>query len=123
MLVNSFSSGQFDPLRYAMEDRLHQQHRAKLFPHCEPIIQAVLGAGAHGAFLSGAGPTVVAITGGVGIASVGSDTMSQVLAEAVSAAVYEAAARNGVSGTVHIAVPSKEGLTSSGYDSDGGVMW
>ena len=40
-----------------------------------------LEAGAHGAFLSGAGPTVLAITGGVGIGDVGSDTMSQFLAE------------------------------------------
>ena len=59
-----------------------------------PIVQAALRAGAHGAVLSGAGPTVVAITGGVGIADIGSDTMSQFLAEAVSEAMVQEAARN-----------------------------
>ena len=54
-----------------------------MFPF-EPFIQTALEAGAHGAFLSGAGPTVLAIAGGVGIADAGSDTMSQFLAEAVS---------------------------------------
>ena len=84
MLVNCFSTAQFDPLRYAMQDRLHQQYRSHMFPF-EPFIQTALEAGAHGAFLSGAGPTVLAIAGGVGIADPGSDTMSQFLAEAVSA--------------------------------------
>jgi len=119
MLINCFATAQFNPLRFAMEDRLHQQHRSKLFPHCEPIIEAALKAGAHGAFLSGAGPTVVAITGGVGIADVGSDTMSQFLAEGVSEAVHEAAVRNNVRGSVHIASPSVGGLMSAGYDSEG----
>jgi len=123
MLVNCFASGQFTPLRFAMEDRLHQQHRSKLFPHCEPIIQAALKAGAHGAFLSGAGPTVVAVTGGVGIADVGSDTMSQFLAEGVSRAVHDAAERQGVRGSVHIAGPSLLGLTSVGFDESGSRMW
>ena len=123
MLVNCFNTGQFTPLRFAMEDRLHQQHRGKLFPMMEPMIQAALRAGAHGAFLSGAGPTVVAITGGVGIADVGSDTMSQFLAEGVSQAVLQAADREGVRGSVHIASPSMEGLTSAGFDSNGRKMW
>ena len=73
--------GQFDPLRYAMQDRLHQQYRSHMFPFM-PFIKAALEAGAHGAFLSGAGPTILAIAGGVGIADPGSDTMSQFLAEA-----------------------------------------
>ena len=47
-----------------------------MFPF-KPIIEGALEAGAHAAFLSGAGPTILAVTGGVGIADVGSDTMSQ----------------------------------------------
>lgn len=77
-------SCRFDPLRYAMEDRLHQQYRSHMFPFT-PFIKTALEAGAHGAFLSGAGPTILAIAGGVGVADVGSDTMSQFLAEAVRA--------------------------------------
>eukprot|EP00966_Prymnesium_polylepis_P123101 2846069-Prymnesium_polylepis.1 len=48
-----------------------------MFPFT-PFIKCALEAGAHGAFLSGAGPTILAIAGGVGIADPGSDTMSQV---------------------------------------------
>lgn len=44
MLVNCFATQQFDPLRYAMEDRLHQQYREHLFPF-EPLIGAALKAG------------------------------------------------------------------------------
>eukprot|EP00908_Phaeocystis_cordata_P024096 Transcript_6570.p2 GENE.Transcript_6570~~Transcript_6570.p2 ORF type:complete len:396 (+),score=132.31 Transcript_6570:91-1188(+) len=124
MLVNCFATAQLSPLRFAMEDALHQQHRARLFPHCEPIIEAALKAGAHGAFLSGTGPTVIALTGGdQGIADVGSDTMSQFLAEAVSEEVLEAARRCGVRGSVHIAQPALDGITSAGYDSEGRRMW
>jgi len=123
MLVNCFATAQFGPLRFAMEDRLHQQHRSKLFPHCDPIIEAALVAGAHGAFLSGAGPSVVAITGGVGIAEPGTDTMSQFLAEKVSKAVHAAADRHGVRGTVHIAGPSLTGLSTKGWDEAGIRMW
>ena len=122
MLVNCFATGQFDPLRYAMEDRLHQQYRRGMFPF-EPLIDAALTAGAHGAYLSGAGPTVLAITGGVGIADVGSDTMSQFLAEAVSAAMVRAADDRGLPGTVHIATPGLHGLFSAGFEADGTQLW
>jgi homoserine kinase len=36
----------------------------KAFPHLNPMIAAAIAAGAHGAFLSGAGPTVMAICSG-----------------------------------------------------------
>ena len=45
MLVNCFATSQFDPLRYAMEDKLHQPHRKHMFPYY-PIIEASLEAGA-----------------------------------------------------------------------------
>tara|TARA_B110001452_G_scaffold81512_1_gene66666 strand:- start:270 stop:1283 length:1014 start_codon:yes stop_codon:yes gene_type:complete len=122
MLVNCFATGQFDPLRYAMEDQLHQPQRAHIFPYM-PLIKAALEAGAHGAYLSGAGPTVLAIAGGSGKADVGADTMSQFLAEAVSEAMVAEAATRGISGTAHIATPSEVGVTSTGYVSDGRMLW
>ena len=122
MLVNCFSTAQFDPLRYAMQDRLHQQYRTHMFPF-EPFIQTALEAGAHGAFLSGAGPTVLAIAGGVGIADPGSDTMSQFLAEAVSEAMLRVARETGISGTVHISPPSFAGFNSVGTAADGTTLW
>ena len=114
--------GRFDPLRYAMEDRLHQQYRTHMFPF-EPFIKKALEAGAHGAFLSGAGPTVLAIAGGVGIADVGSDTMSQFLAEAVSEAMLDTARKEGLPGTVHISTPSASGVSSLGIAADNTVLW
>jgi len=122
MLVNCFATGQFDPLRYAMQDRLHQQYRSHMFPF-EPIIKVALEAGAHGAYLSGAGPTVLAIAGGVGTANVGSDTMSQFLAEAVSEAMVTEAAERGISGTAHIATPSEVGIKSTGVSVSGVQLW
>jgi len=122
MLVNCFATAQFNPLRYAMEDRLHQQYRSHMFPFM-PFIKAALEAGAHGAFLSGAGPTILAIAGGVGIADPGSDTMSQFLAEAVSEAMLDVAKKEGIPGTVHIATPSATGINSTGYAADGTVLW
>jgi len=122
MLVNCFATAQFNPLRYAMEDRLHQQYRSHMFPFT-PFIKCALEAGAHGAFLSGAGPTILAIAGGVGIADPGSDTMSQFLAESVSDAMLDVANKEGIPGTVHIATPSAIGFNSTGYAADGSVLW
>ena len=52
-----------DPLLISagMHDRLHEPYRARLFPHLDPMKEAALSAGALGAALSGAGPTVIAL--------------------------------------------------------------
>jgi len=64
LLVNAFASGNLEVLRRATEDRLHQPVRSRMYPGMNALIQAALEAGAHGAFLSGAGPTVMALTTG-----------------------------------------------------------
>ena len=61
MLVNALSTGHLDLLRYATEDRLHQPHRALAFKAMPHLIKAALNGGAHGAFLSGAGPSILAL--------------------------------------------------------------
>jgi len=43
-----------------MQDRLHQPYRSHLVPGLEDVIDAALANGAHGACLSGSGPTVLA---------------------------------------------------------------
>ncbi|HEV7678551.1 MAG TPA: homoserine kinase [Candidatus Dormibacteraeota bacterium] len=48
----------------AMQDRWHQPPRTALFPALPSIIDAAVGAGARGAALSGAGPSVVALVDG-----------------------------------------------------------
>ncbi|KAG6616744.1 homoserine kinase [Phytophthora cinnamomi] len=109
IFVNAFRSGNLDELRYATQDALHQPQRgAAQYPHLEPLIKAALGAGAHGCFLSGAGPTVLAITSGRA-----GDIFTQQLAERqenkVANAMREAAAALGVSGCVFITNPDHRG--------------
>ena len=64
LLANALSTGQLDLLRFATEDRLHQPARAGIYKGLNTIIRAALTGGAHGAFLSGAGPSVMAFTTG-----------------------------------------------------------
>lgn len=61
MLVNALAMGNLELLKVATEDRLHQPTRSQLFPYLNRLIKAALAAGAHGAFLSGAGPSVIAL--------------------------------------------------------------
>jgi len=53
-------AGRWEVLSAVMKDRLHQPHRASLIPGLAEVIAAAEEAGAHGAALSGSGPTVVA---------------------------------------------------------------
>mgnify|MGYP002640891192 CR=1 FL=1 len=62
LLVNALISGNLDLLKTATQDRLHQPARGVLFPSMRLIIRAALEAGAAGAFLSGAGSTILALT-------------------------------------------------------------
>ncbi len=52
----------FQILRTAMKDRLHQPYRAHLVPGIEQVLDAAESSGALGACLSGAGPTLLAFT-------------------------------------------------------------
>ncbi|MDP6102537.1 MAG: homoserine kinase [Dehalococcoidia bacterium] len=61
LLVNSLSSGRFENLRVATQDRLHQPAREKIFPAMKYIFRAARDAGAAGVFLSGGGSSVLAL--------------------------------------------------------------
>ena len=60
LLVSALAQGRWDLLAVATQDRLHQPQRTAMFPSMGRLIQAALDAGAVGACLSGAGPTVLA---------------------------------------------------------------
>ena len=60
LLIASIATGQFEMLRVAMKDRLHQPYRAALIPGFDDVAQAATTAGALSVALSGAGPTVAA---------------------------------------------------------------
>ena len=62
LLVSGFASEDYSLLRYGMSDRLHQPYREKLIPGLAEVLADAQAAGAHGAALSGAGPTAIALT-------------------------------------------------------------
>jgi homoserine kinase len=76
-------------LSLAMSDRLHEPARARMVPGLREIVSAARSAGAFGAALSGAGPSVVALAPGR-------------LAPRVIAAMEEAAEAAGSSGRARV---------------------
>jgi len=60
-IAAAFLQEKYEEARGAFADRLHQPYRAALVPGLEDSIESAEKAGAIGAFLSGAGPTVMAI--------------------------------------------------------------
>ena len=60
-IAAAFFEGKVEEAQGAFADRLHQPYRAALVPGLEAALEAAQKAGAIGAFLSGAGPTVMAI--------------------------------------------------------------
>jgi homoserine kinase len=62
LLLGALATGEYDLLRVAMQDRLHQPYRSHLVPGLEDVIEAAHAQGAYGACLSGSGPTVLAFT-------------------------------------------------------------
>ncbi len=61
LLVAAMAAGRLEALGEATLDRLHQPYRARLVPGLEECMAAARAAGAFGAFLSGAGPSVLAL--------------------------------------------------------------
>jgi homoserine kinase len=61
LLVASLASGQPQLLAEATRDRLHQPFRLPLFPDGATLLEAAMRAGALGAYVSGAGPTIMAL--------------------------------------------------------------
>ncbi len=61
MLAMALRDGDWDKLGTATQDRIHQPYRAHLIQGLDEMLQAARLAGAYGAFLGGAGPSVVAL--------------------------------------------------------------
>ena len=108
-LVHALCMGNLDNLKYGVEDRLHQPARGnKLYTYLFPMIAAAEAAGAACAYLSGAGPTVMAITAGAS-----GDIFAQRAKErsdlAVARAMRKAAKDAGIKGQLVISQVSNEG--------------
>jgi homoserine kinase len=61
LLVAALATPRLELLEMAMQDRLHQPHRADLVPGLKEVCSAAVDSGALGAALSGSGPSVMAL--------------------------------------------------------------
>ena len=95
LLVNALATGKLEDLRVATQDRLHQPARQTLLPVMQLLFRSALDAGAVGAFLSGAGSTVLALTQGREL------TVAYEMADTANKA--------GVSGEVKVTTPTVQG--------------
>lgn len=62
LLIRALSSNNGEWLRVALADRIHQPYRQKLIMGYDQVQQAAITAGAYGMVISGAGPTLLALT-------------------------------------------------------------
>ncbi len=61
LLAASLMSGKYENIRTAVGDKLHQRYRKRLVPKMDEMFRKCYEKGALGVYLSGAGPTIVAI--------------------------------------------------------------
>lgn len=95
--VAGIASGRFELLADLTVDRIHEPYRSVAYPQLPRLTGAARAAGALGAFLSGAGSTVLAFV------APGSDPAP------VEAALVEAAAAEGLPGRTAIVLPRNMG--------------
>jgi homoserine kinase len=96
LMVNALMSGRLEDLRVATQDMLHQPARSKLWPPMMPVIEAAMEAGALGAFLAGAGPTILALVNDRD--------------EAIADAMLQTARRMNAQGETRVLQPTFQGL-------------
>ncbi|MEM8640528.1 MAG: homoserine kinase [Cyanobacteria bacterium P01_G01_bin.54] len=62
LLLRALATGDGTWLRAALDDRLHQPYRQTLIPGYAAVHEGAIAAGAYGLVISGAGPTLLALT-------------------------------------------------------------
>ena len=97
LLLASLQSGRLETLSVALDDRLHQPYRRKLFPWMPAVVEAARAAGALGCVLSGAGPSVLAVV------------LRPDQSQAVAAGMEKALARANVRGAARVLAVDTEG--------------
>jgi homoserine kinase len=98
LLLAALQAQRIDLLPAALDDRLHQPHRLRLFPWMPSVVEAARAAGALGCVLSGAGPSLLAAVAGD--------------AEAVARAMERALGAAGVRGRASAIAVDTEGATA-----------
>jgi homoserine kinase len=104
LFLAGLQSHQFAALAWALDDRLHQPYRLPFFPWMGEVIAATRAAGALGCVLSGAGPSLLAVT---------ADD-----AGAVARAMEAALRKAGVDGTARELAVDTTGTTSHVVPAD-----
>jgi homoserine kinase len=79
LLLASLQAARPELLSAALEDRLHEPYRLRLFPWMAEVTAAARAAGALGCVLSGAGPSLLAVASGEARAATVGRAMEQVL--------------------------------------------
>ncbi|CAM9748432.1 unnamed protein product [Phaeothamnion confervicola] len=109
-LINALQSSNLDNLRCGFQDKMHQPARAaSVYPYLDAMMDAAVAAGACGAYLSGAGPTVAAITSGAAGDIFTQREAERVDKQQVAEAMLAAAKAEGVAGQVYITTPVESG--------------
>jgi len=98
LLLASFHSNRPEMLKDALDDRLHQPYRARLFPWMAAVAAAAKSAGALGCVLSGSGPSLLAVVAGAGTA--------------VERAMEEALERSGTAGSARVLTVDTSGAVT-----------
>jgi homoserine kinase len=108
-LVHALCTGNLDNLKWGVEDKLHQPQRGKaLYPYLFPMIEAAEKAGASCAYLSGAGPTVMALTSGAS-GDIFTQREKERTDSAVAKAMLQVADAYGIKGQLLVTQPVHEG--------------
>ena len=119
LLINAMVTGNLDDLRIATEDKLHQPIRgaSNVMPWLNPCVKAALEAGAKGAFLSGAGSSIMAIAAPLKI-----DRHAQCREErkdrAIAVAMQTAAESVDIEGRVFITRSTERGAYVKAVETD-----
>ncbi|MBI5948461.1 MAG: homoserine kinase [Chloroflexi bacterium] len=100
LFVAAMNAGRLDLLDEATQDRVHQPQRAALFPPMFDIFAAAKRAGAHAAWLSGAGSSIAAIC-------------PEDVARPAASAMLEELQHAGMSGRSMVTRIAKDGATVS----------
>ncbi len=110
-LVHALCTGNLDNLKYGVEDKMHQPQRGgKLYKYLFPMIEAAQNAGACCAYLSGAGPTVMALTSGAS-GDIFTQREKERTDDEVARAMLEVADQYGLKGQLLVTQPVHEGAT------------
>lgn len=97
LLLAALQTKRYDLLKIAMQDKIHQPVRSKLFPLIPKLIEAANNAGALGSALSGGGSSII--------------SLADSKFEEIGLAMQNMAKKHGVVGKIGIFDISNEGVT------------